>query len=266
MDAQKLKFSLGYSALNTARSALSAVVICDNSRESVGTHPDICTYLRGVFNEKPPIPRYNRIWNPKLVLDFLRSNGWFPARRLSLKKLTLKLTILLALVSGHRCETLCQLDLSDMIKTKNEYRFNLTGLIKQSRPGFKNPQPVFRTYPADKRICVYKYLHTYIDRTKEIRGENTKLLLTFQSPHHPPTGNSVSRWLKVMLKRSGVDTELFGAHSCRAASVSAAKRGGANIEEILVNVGWTQESTFAKFYNKPLVSSTTYQDHVMACK
>ena len=76
VDAQTLKFSLGYSALNTARSALSAVVVCENSRESVGTHPDICTYLRGVFNEESPTPRYNRIWNPKLVLDFLWSNGF----------------------------------------------------------------------------------------------------------------------------------------------------------------------------------------------
>jgi len=220
-------------------------------------------FMKGVFNERPPQPRYKTIWNPKVVLDLLKKPGWYPARHLSLKKLTLKLTLLLLLTSGHRCETIRQLDIDHMLNINKCYTFTLSGLIKQSRPGFKNPQPTFKEYVKDKRLCVHKYISVYIERTKNLRGSQSQLLLTFQKPHHPPTGSTVSRWVKSILKLAGVDTVLFGPHSCRAAATSAGVRGGVHVEDIMKGIGWSKQSTFANFYHKPLAQKQSLQDAVL---
>ena len=38
---------------------------------SVGKHPRVCSLLKGIFNERPPIPRYTFIWNVQKVLTYL---------------------------------------------------------------------------------------------------------------------------------------------------------------------------------------------------
>ncbi len=47
-----------YSGLNTARSALSAIIMLPGNTPA-GQHPLVCRFLRGVFQERPVLPRYN---------------------------------------------------------------------------------------------------------------------------------------------------------------------------------------------------------------
>ena len=54
-----------------------------------------------------------------------------------------------------------------------------------------------------------------------------------------------------MLGQAGIDTELFSAHSTRCASTSKAI-ASVSTDVILATAGWTEESTFRKFYNKPV--------------
>ena len=53
-----------------------------------------------------------------------------------------------------------------------------------------------------------------------------------------------------MLGQAGIDTELFSTHSTRCASTSKAITSVSS-DVILVTAGWTEESTFRKFY-KPV--------------
>ena len=53
---------LGYSAINTARSALSTLIFFD--KKPVGQHPLVIRLLKGVFNKRPSLPRTNVTWNP----------------------------------------------------------------------------------------------------------------------------------------------------------------------------------------------------------
>ena len=54
-----------------------------------------------------------------------------------------------------------------------------------------------------------------------------------------------------MLGLAGINTELFSAHSTRCASTSKAT-ASVSTDVILATAGWTEESTFRKFYNKPV--------------
>ena len=59
-----------------------------------------------------------------------------------------------------------------------------------------------------------------------------------------------------MLKKSGIDINVFSAYSTRHASVSLAFKSGVDISTIICTAGWTSTSqTFARFYNKPIQES-----------
>jgi len=81
-----------YSAINTAWSALSATVELADSPHSVGEHPLVRRFVRATYQSRPPLPRYQTIWDVSKVLNFLKT--WSPVNKLSLKLLTLKLVML----------------------------------------------------------------------------------------------------------------------------------------------------------------------------
>ena len=94
--------------------------------------------------------------------------------------------------------------------------------------------------------------HTYVDRTSELRGESDHLLIGYQKPHKPVATNTIARWIKVVIAKAGIDTDVSKAHSTRAAVTSAAKGKQVPIDTILSAAGWTNENTFSRFYNKPI--------------
>ena len=63
-----------YSSLNTARSALSALCLSSQAHsesDAIGKHPLVCRYIKGVFQEKPPTPKFSEIWPVDQVLQAL---------------------------------------------------------------------------------------------------------------------------------------------------------------------------------------------------
>ena len=98
-----IQFHLPYSVVNTARSPLSAVLVLPNGTV-VGQHPYVKRLVKGVFETKPALPRYTCIWHVKIVLKYLKNLGL--NTELTLKLLTLKLVMLLGLLSGQPCQTL----------------------------------------------------------------------------------------------------------------------------------------------------------------
>ena len=108
-------------------------------------------------------------------------------------------------------------------------------------------------------FCVLKTLDEYISRTEVWRsGEDcSQLLLSFVNPHKPVVSTTFSGWLKNVLKKAGIDISTFKTHSTRSASTSKADLSGAPIEEILKRgVGWSNKSTWQKFYNKSIIQES----------
>ena len=68
----------GYSAVATARSALSSVVVLE-SGIPFGEHPLVKTFMTGVHNLRPISPRYTTIWSIDIVLKLLKT--WSPAKK-----------------------------------------------------------------------------------------------------------------------------------------------------------------------------------------
>lgn len=254
---------LSYSALNTARSALSSVVTL--GKHPLGSHPLVSRFLKGVYELRTPTCRYNYIWDVTGTLSYLRC--LHPLGELSLKDLTLKLTMLIALVSAQRIQSLSLLDLNHLHWHDNSAVFVIQGHIKQSRPGLKPQHVILADYLQEERLSVYKVLVHYLKVTKPLRGKETRLLISFVKPHKAVTKDTISRWLKLVMSSAGTDISIFKPHSTRSASVSAAKSNSVPVDIILQTAGWSSEKTFAAFYNKPItVSSNFYAKAVLEHK
>ena len=85
--------------------------------------------------------------------------------------------------------------------------------------------------------------------------EQHKLFIATIRPHKPVAASTIARWLRSVLDRAGIDTTIiFKAHSTRGALVSAAANAGITISEIMQSADWSCESTFKRFYYKPVQS------------
>ena len=62
---------IGYSAINTARSALSTVLL-NSAGVPIENCPDVKRFLKGVFELRPSMPKYTFIWDVEVILDFLK--------------------------------------------------------------------------------------------------------------------------------------------------------------------------------------------------
>lgn len=243
---EEFKKGASYGTVNCYRSALSLIL-----SPEIASDIGIKRICKGVSKLRPQTPKYNVTWNPKIVLDFLTS--WAPNNDILLEQLSYKLITLLALITGHRIQTLSLIKLSNIRILTERIEIKIPAQIKTSKPGRKQPVLILPFF-SNKDICVAQTLKYYIDRTKNLRNDNDTLFLSFKKPHKPAGTQTLSRWIKKVLHESGVDTSFFSAYSVRHASTSAAKRMGVNIDTIRSMAGWTEDSkTFTKFYDLKVV-------------
>ena len=112
-------------------------------------------------------------------------------------------------------------------------------------------------------MCVVTTLKEYISRTEPLRGSESQLFVSYTKPHKAVSRDTIDRWVKTVLSCTGIDTKKFKPHSTRAAAVSAESNASVSLDEILSTVGWSSESTFAKFYHKRVVRESQFASSVL---
>ena len=238
---------VSYSTMGTARSAISTFLkLCGhmdiNKFECVGR------FMKGIFNERPALPKYNTIWDVKAVLDYLQS-----IQNSTLFQLACKVTVLFLLLSAQRCQTLHLIQLEDIVLLERQVIIHPNKVLKQTRPGAHLEPIILESYPKNEKLCIVKALHEYLHRTKDLRNSNALMISTIK-PHEGASRSTISRWVKQVLLKAGVEKS-FTSHSTRAASTSAARLRGVCLQTIIRTAGWSNARTFARFYNKPVVES-----------
>ena len=236
-----------YAAINAARCALSMILPYNNG-VSFGNNPIVCWLLKGCYEKNAPKPRYEQFWDVNKVFSLIKS--WGKNKDLSLKKLSLKLAILLLLVSSQRGQTILNLSTENM-KVGESVVFRMKILLKHNRLGEPLDTLEFKPFQPSSRLCVVRAIKAYLQRTSDFRGHD-QLLLSFVRPHLPISRDTLSRWTVTVLKMAGMDVEQYKSHSTRGAATSAAYRLGVPLNLILKRASWKSESSFAKYYNKRL--------------
>ena len=119
-------------SLNAYRSAISTMHDRVDDMD-VGKHPLAARVLKGAFYARPPLLRYTTTWNVQVVLDSILQ--WGDTTSLSLKLLTYKLVMLMALTRPSRSADLAALSVSKCQFKPEGVSFLPSGLAKQSRQG-----------------------------------------------------------------------------------------------------------------------------------
>ena len=208
---------------------------------------------------RPTIPRYAVTWDVNKVLCMLKS--WYPYTGLSLKRLTLKTCMLIALTSSDRAQTLQQMKSDTCVIGARGVQFPIFSRLKTSRH-LRKPRVVSCPKWSDPALDVAACVTTYMDRVltfriREVRKglpKPTQLFLSHRTGL-PVARNTISRWLTEVMFLAGIDTTYFKAHSTRVASVSKAKRRGANPNQIILQGDWTNVSTFERHYDREILGS-----------
>ena len=94
---------------------------------------------------------------------------------------------------------------------------------------------------------------------RKLEGGSSQLLVSYTKPHRPVTRDTIARWIRTVLSSAGIDTSIFKAHSTRSAAVSKAKAQFVPISDIMTTAGWSNNCTFAKYYNKSIVKNDSFE-------
>ena len=192
------------------------------------------------------------MYDVDIVLKYLTSLP--KPEDVGLKKLSIRIATLICILSGQRSQTISYLTTTFVWPTDEKIIFPIDSLLKTSRPGFHQEPLEFSKYEANPNICPIYNINSYIDRTKELRGEEKGLFICFVPPHKLVTPKTIARWVLSFLQDSGIDINKFGTHSTRSAATSKASKLGMSLEEIGKAAGWSNLSTFRRHYKKPITA------------
>lgn len=144
-----------YGSLNCARSAISFL-----HDQEIGKNPRIKMFFRGISKQRPAKPKYDTTWDPKIVLKHI--SKWPHDDTTNLKKITLKLVTLLALVTGQRIQTLSLIDIRDITKINDQIEIKIPRKIKTSGLGRIQPNLIIPFFRDNDNLCTASTLLYYL--------------------------------------------------------------------------------------------------------
>ena len=202
-----------YSIINIYRSMLSTTIKLGPSAEKydIGKHPQIVKLMAGIYNSRPPIPKYNRTWDPTLVLNYPRS---LDNENVSLLQQGQKLATLLPLCTMLICGEIASMSLQSISFSSTGLSFSL---LKPRKTQHSGPLQTFslRIWIEDPITCPVICMQNYLQNTATLRTGTSfqYLIIGTTSPHKLITSTSIGRCIKTLLAQSGSHTNQFSAHS-----------------------------------------------------
>ena len=145
--------------------------------------------------------------------------------------------------------------------TGSKVKFTITANLKHSRGNAPATSVQLKSFP-DKRICVVHYISAYLNRTASIRSDR-KFFVATTKPYSGASQATLSRWVKLTLQKSGINTTKYGPGSTRSAATNAALRRGVPMATIMNKAAWKHKSTFTKWYQKPITKTPDFQQAIL---
>ena len=149
-----------------------------------------------------------------------------------------------------------KLDLQHYRVAPEGVSFTLVSLRKRGSPD-QLPWAFFASFPHNERLCQVDTLRHYLKATRNLRpvflsSKPDPLFVPYVKPNNPITAPTLSRWLRMVLKNAGIDTDIFQAHSVRGASKTAAVNRNIPLDDVMKMADLSRVSTFQKFCYKPI--------------
>ncbi len=235
----------------------------------LGRHRMISAFMHGVRHLRPVRPMAVPSWDLSVVLKSLVTAPFEPLESASERILTLKVALLLALMS-----LVGDLQAFSVSETCMDFAPGLVKVTLRPRPGYipKVLSTSFRSqvvtlhsfHPPpfasseDERLhmlCPVRALKLYVDRSK-IWRKSSQLLVCFGAGRRrlATSKQRISHWVRDAISLAYEARKLpsplsLRAHFTRGVASSQAFFRGVPLEDICVAAGWSSPHTFVKFYN-----------------
>jgi integrase len=168
-------------------------------------------------------------------------------------ELAAECALLLALSSALRASDLNRLG-ADC--TVNRDCFSIP-FLEKTKTGFREPVSI-KPFVGSDRVCPFLAFVRYVKASRDLCTENSitreKFLFVSATTGKRVKVTTIRHWLVNLLGQAGV---LASAGSTRSAAASSAWWQGLPFDSIAKMAGWKSESTFQKFYKKPIVFKGT---------
>ena len=238
---------------------------------SVGQHPKISKFMKGVFNKNPPVKSLCPSWDLNIVLKFLQ-DPIFSLERASLQALSMKTAFLVAITSARRVS-----EIQALSRDSPYTRIEKGGIRLRTVPKFLSKTAV-PTHLGQEiylpavgkldELCVRRCVKRYIRATSVIMANDNDdnqprpLFVCYGAKNKGKkvSKQTIARWLVNTIKAAyaSVGKTLPGrvrAHSTRAMSTTTALYQKVPLEEIMRAADWRHRSTFSRHYGLDLWKS-----------
>ena len=194
-----------YSVTNTARSAFSSIFPTTNGI-SFGKQLLIQRLLKGIFKERPSLPRYTVTFDVKPVFKCIKEISC--SDNTSLEICTKVLAAIMSLISGQRSQALSLLQTNSMYVGDSRVTFYISKLTKTSRPNFHQKLLEFLAYPSEKTICVVRIIKLYLDKKANLRDKNIySFFISYVAPCASVTPKPFTGWVVETRGKAGINTK-----------------------------------------------------------
>ncbi|XP_071985295.1 uncharacterized protein [Engystomops pustulosus] len=240
-----LEIGLSTSTLKVQISALSAFF-----DHPLADHRWVKRFIAAANRIRPQILKRVPSWDLSLVLDALSRPPFEPLKDASIKNLTLKTSLLIAVTSARNLGELQAISIREPYMCILPDRITLTldpSFIPKVASGFHKNQeiilPSFYGNPSSSKEVEWHSLD-FQGKNKGVKASKT----------------TIARWLKTAIASCYTEQGKevppnLKAHSTRAISASWAEKRGASLEQICRAATWVSSSTFAKHYRLDLPNS-----------
>ena len=181
--------------------------MCSEGQIEIGNSVLVKKCMRGIINKQPAFPKYRKTWNPDIVLNYLSSYS----SNLTLLQLSQKNVY--AAFTPNRSKGTFKVE--DVIFHEDSLELQFSVVLKYTRPGVHQDNIRFQSFIKNKSLCIVSLLREYIDRTSSLRGQETQLFISTQAPFKGVARATISRWVKSVMDKAGVDVKCFKPHSTR---------------------------------------------------
>ena len=267
---------LAYQTIKGYAAAISAYHVgLDGTK--VFSVPLMRTYLEGVKRLRPVVIQRSPPWELSVVLDALTGPPFEPLAQVSLKFLSIKTALLLALVSTKRSG---ELGAWSVQKECMRIHGDLSRAVLYPNPSFVPkimkaeymarkmvleafyPDPVTKVEKRLHKLCPVRALDIYVTRTAPSRKDQ-QLFVGYGVPKigQKVSSQTVAKWMcaGITLAYEGAGMTLPGkvkGHSTRAIGASAALFKGVAVGDICDAATWSSPSPFQRFYLRDMASTS----------
>jgi site-specific recombinase XerD len=230
------------SRIRTAVSALKFFLKIYN-RVDLTENPLLDMFSKGAQNLAPLPREKGDIWNPEIVLNWLKLQP-IPSSFLSCAR---EAVLLLLLATGWRVDDVWKLS-NRLVVSEEAVTCFFAERRKCKIKGKETISQAIRRFEQCVRVCPVRALIRFRDRASILRKDPAYLFVS--STGKRASKDTLRKWVQLLLAKAGIQAS---AGSCRSASTSAAYARNRSIDDIMKSAGWSAESTFRVFYHRNVV-------------